>query len=231
MELAVKPRKELGKKAKNVRKTGNIPAVLYGYGVKPQSLQVESRAFQKIWQSTGESSLVLLQLEDGDTQTVLIHDVARDVLKNTPMHVDFYAVRMDRPLEAHIPITFTGESDAVKSLGGILVKVVHTLEIRALPQNLPHEISIDITRLQVFDDQLFVKDITLPEGVEALADPEQVLVLVEAPRTEEELAAMEQSSEVSLENIEITGKKEKEKEPESEIESEIASGTEKKKKE
>ncbi|TSC79736.1 MAG: large subunit ribosomal protein L25 [Parcubacteria group bacterium Gr01-1014_29] len=216
LELAVKPRKELGKKAKNVRKTGTIPAILYGYGVKPQPLQVELRAFQKVWQSTGESSLVSLQLEGGSTQTVLIYDVARDVLKDIPMHVDFYAVRMDRPLEAHIPITFTGESDAVKSLGGILVKVAHTLEIRALPQNLPHEISVDITPLHALDDQLFVKDITLPEGVEALADPEQVLVLVEAPRTEEELSAMEQPSEVSLENIEVAGKKEKEEEPESE---------------
>lgn len=216
LELAVKTRQELGKKAKHTRKKGNIPAVLYGYGIRSIPVEVESHAFEKTWKAAGETSLVSLGLEDGTRQTVLIHDVSRDVLKNTPMHVDFYAVRMDRPLEAHIPITFIGESDAVKSLGGILVKVAHTLEIRALPQNLPHEISIDITPLQAFDDQLFVKDITLPEGVKALADPEQVLVLVEAPRTEEELAAMGQPSEVSLENIEVTGKKEKEKEPESE---------------
>src|SRR3989338_8805127 len=120
---------------------------------------------------------------------------------------------MDRELEADIPLVFVAE--AVTSLGGVLVKVIHELPIRALPKDLPHEIEVDISSLRTFENQIFVKDISLPGGVELRMEPDQVIVLVEAPRSEEELAAMEQPAEVSLENIELAGKKEKETEEES----------------
>ncbi|OGZ44037.1 MAG: hypothetical protein A3J55_01240 [Candidatus Ryanbacteria bacterium RIFCSPHIGHO2_02_FULL_45_17b] len=215
LELVAKTRLELGKKAKHIRNRGSIPAVLYGYGVEPKSVEVDSRVFEKVWKAVGETSLVSLSLEDGSQKTVLIQDVSRDVLRDFPIHVDFYAVRMDRELEADIPLVFTGEAEAVKSLGGVLVKVIHELPIRALPKDLPHEIAVDISVLHAFEDQIFVKDIPLPEGVELRIEPDQVIVLVEAPRSEEELAAMEQPAEVSLENIELAGKKEKETEEES----------------
>lgn len=231
LELVVKTRTELGKKAKHVRNKGSIPAVLYGFGIQPKSVEVDARAFQKVWTVAGETSLVSLSLEDGTRQTVLIHDVSRDVLRGGPMHVDFYAVRMDRELEADIPLVFTGEAEAVKSLGGVLVKVIHELPIRALPKDLPHEISIDISALRSFEDQIFVKDIVLPEGVEVRVEPDQVIVLIEAPRTKEELAAMEQPAEVSLENIEIAGKKEKEEDEESEEGSESKTSADEEKKE
>ncbi|MEK7173452.1 MAG: 50S ribosomal protein L25 [Patescibacteria group bacterium] len=215
-QLVAQPRVERGKKAKQVRKTGHIPAVLYGYGVTPTAVQVEARAFEKTWREAGESSLVSLRVEGEGTQTVLIHDVQRDVLRGNPIHADFYAVRMDHPIEANIPLEFTGEADAIKALGGILVKVAHELEIRALPKDLPHVIQVDITPLHTLGDQIFVKDIAVPDGVEVLADGEQVVVLVEAPRTAEELAAIEQPAEVSLESIEIAGKKPKEESDEGE---------------
>jgi len=123
---------------------------------------------------------------------------------------------MDRELEADIPLVFVGEAEAVTSLGGVLVKVIHELPIRALPKDLPHEIEVDISSLRTFENQIFVKDISLPGGVELRMEPDQVIVLVEAPRSEEELAAMEQPAEVSLENIELAGKKEKEEKTESE---------------
>lgn len=231
LELAVKTRTELGKKAKRVRNKGSIPAVLYGFGIQPKSVEVDTRAFQKVWTAAGETSLVSLGLEDGTRQTALIHDVSRDVLRGGPLHVDFYAVRMDRELEADIPLVFTGEAEAVKSLGGVLVKVIHELPIRALPKDLPHEISVDISALRSFEDQIFVKDIVLPEGVEVRVEPDQVIVLIEAPRTEEELAAMEQPAEVSLENIEIAGKKEKEEESDEEAGEKIPAAPEHKEKE
>lgn len=227
MELAVKPRTELGKKVNRLRKAGVIPAVLYGYGIPSVAVQVEARAFENVWKEAGESSLISLVMDDGARQTVLINDVARDVLRGVPIHVDLYAVRMDRPIEANIPLVFVGESEAVKALGGVLVKVAHELAVRALPKDLPHEIPVDLTLLHILGDQIFVKDIALPVGAEALVEPEQVLVLVEAPRTEEELAAMEQPAEVSLENIEVAGKKEKE-EKEQEEGVETANDAEKK---
>src|SRR3989338_2745336 len=210
LELVAKTRQELGKKAKHVRNRGSIPAVLYGFGIEPTSVEVDSRGFEKVWKAAGETSLVSLNLEDGSQKTVLIQDVSRDVLRDVPIHVDFYAGRMDHELEADIPLVFIGEAEAVKSLGGVLVKVIHELPIRALPKNLPHEITVDITALRTFEDQIFVKDVPLTAGVGLRIEPDQVIVLVEAPRSEEEIAAMEQPAEVSLENIELAGKKEKE---------------------
>lgn len=209
LELAVKTRQELGKKSKRIRNKGGIPAVLYGYGTEAKPVEVESRAFEKVWKEAGETSLVSVTLDGGAKKTVLIHDVSRDVLRGVPIHIDFYAVRMDRELEADIPLMFEGEAEAVKSLGGILVKVIHELPIRALPADLPREIAVDISALRAFEDQIFVKDIVLPKGVELRIEPDQVIALVEAPRTEEELAALEQPAEVSLEDIEVAGKKEK----------------------
>jgi large subunit ribosomal protein L25 len=216
LELAVKQREKLGKKARQVRKSGAIPGILYGYGMEPSPVEVSAKEFAHVWKEAGETSLVSLMMEKGAKHSVLINDVSRDVLLGTPMHVDFYAVRLDRPIEADIPLVFIGESEAVKALNGVLVKVAYELAIRALPKDLPHEIEVDISPLKTFDDQLFVKDIPLPAGVEAMADPEQALVLVEAPRTEEELAAMEQPAEVSLEGIEVAGAKEKTDETEEE---------------
>ncbi|TSC71851.1 MAG: large subunit ribosomal protein L25 [Parcubacteria group bacterium Gr01-1014_70] len=214
LELAVKTRKELRKKAKLVLNRGSIPAILYGYGIQPKPLEVESRAFEKALKMAGETSLVSLAMDDGSRNTVLIYDVSCDVLRGVPTHIDFYAVRMDRELDADVPLVFTGEADAVKSLNGVLVKVLHKLSIRALPKDLPHEIVVDISPLVTLGDQIFVKNIQMPNGVDARMEPDQVVVLVEAPRSEEELAAMEQPAEVSLENIEIAGKKEKEVETE-----------------
>src|SRR3989338_5006035 len=114
---------------------------------------------------------------------------------------------MDHELEADIPLVFSGEAEAVKSLNGVLVKVIHELPIRALPKDLPHEITVDISSLRTFENQILVKDLALPPGVEMRIELEQMIAFVEAPRTEEELAAMEQPAEVSLEHIEVAGKK------------------------
>ena len=224
----MKTRREIGKKAKLLRNKGYVPAVLYGYGIKSAPVAVETIPFEKVWKEAGETSLVSLQLEDGSRRTVLIHDVSRDILRGNPLHADFYAVRMDRVLEADIPLVFTGEADAVKTLNGVLVKVIHELPIQALPKDLPHEISVDISALRTFEDQIFVRDIPLPEGVELRVEPDQVVALVEAPRTEEELAALEQPAEVSLENIELAGEKEKEAATEGEAAEEGAALVEKK---
>lgn len=213
VELAAKPRRELGKKAKRVRKTGYIPAVLYGYKVASQPVAVEARAFEKVLRKAGESSLVSLAIEGGETKDVLIHNIGFHPLTGVPEHVDFYAVRMDKPIEADITLEFIGESEAEKALGGILIKVMHEVRVRALPKNLPPELPVDISGLKAFEDRVFARDILLPEGVELLTDQESVVVLVESPRSEAEIEALEQApGVVNLEGIEVAGKKEKEKE-------------------
>ncbi len=221
IEIAAKPREALGKKAKQVRATGEIPAVLYGYKVEATPLRVDARAFEKVLAEAGESTLLSLHVENGGAHNVLIHDIAHDSLKGNPTHVDFYAVRMDRPIEAAVRLAFEGESEAVKALGGVLIKVLQEVHMRALPKDLPHEIVVDISPLQALEDQVLIKDLSVPAGVEILAEEDQVVALVEPPRTEEEMAALDEVTAPSLEDIEVAGKKEKEEEENAEAEPKV----------
>lgn len=198
--LSAKPRTELGRKVSRLRKAGFLPAVLYGEGVASQPISILSKEFEKVYNEAGESTIIQLDV-DGKPYNVLIHDLAHDPLKGNPTHADFYAVRMDKEISVTVPIVFIGESPAVKNEAGILVKVAQELEVEALPQNLPHELTVDISNLQTLESKLFVKDITLPKGVKVLAEPEDVIVVVETPRSEEELLALKETPTTELKEV------------------------------
>ena len=219
-ELIAKTREELGRKSHLVRKSGSIPAILYGYETNPKPLSVDSRVFEKALKEAGESSIVTLTVEGDKTYNVLIQDVALDPISDNPIHVDFYAVRMDKPIEATVVLSFVGESEAVRALGGVLVRVIQEVEVRALPKDLPHEIEVSIKSLHTFGTQILIKDVLAPTGVEILVGDDQVVALVEAPRTEEELAALDEApTDTSIENIEVAGKKPEDSDEESPEES------------
>ncbi len=223
MELKAELRTMKGKQVKTLRKKGVLPAVLYGEGIPTESLSIAYKDFEKAWKAVGESSLLRLDLL-GKTHNVLIHDIAFDPLKNTFLHADFYAVRMDRVIRTHVPLEFVGESPAVKNEGGILVKVLHELEAEALPKDLPRTLQVDISKLHLLDARLAVKDISLPQGVKIITDEHEVIALIERPRSDEELAALSQApvapevaevkteQEVKRETKEVLADTEKEKE-------------------
>lgn len=192
LELKATSRKVSGKQVKTLRQKGILPVVLYGEGLKTESLSVSYKEFEKAWKAVGESQILHLDLE-GKAHNVLIHDMTIDPMKGTFMHADFYAVRMDRVLRVRVPLEFVGESPAVKNDGGILVKVLHELEVEALPKDLPRELQADISKLSAFEARLTVKYIPLSEGVKVVADENEVIALIERPRSEEELAALSQA--------------------------------------
>jgi len=207
LELQTEKREIFGKKLKPFRKQGKLPAVLYGPKEKSQPLFVSLKDFKKLWKEAGESTVIQLNLEKSRKE-VLIQEVAVDPIKDEPVHVDFYAVQMDKPIQAAIALEFSGISPAVKNLGGVLVKVMHEIEVEALPKNLPHELVVEISKLEKFEDKILAKDIILPEGVKLIANPEEVIALVEEPREEEIAPAAEEK--ISFEEIEVAGAKEKE---------------------
>ncbi|MDP2656266.1 MAG: 50S ribosomal protein L25 [bacterium] len=220
--LLAQQRTIVGKKLKSLRVQKLIPAVLYGREVATQMLSVPVVAFDKTYNKAGESALVDLDIEGGETLKVLIHDVARDPVKGTVQHVDFYQVNMKEELTTEIPLVFVGESKAVKELGGTLVKSIEELEVRCLPSDLVHEITVDISSLITFEDVLKVKDVILPSGMAVLSDIDDVLVSVDEPATDEELAALEEKpvEDVGAVEIEEKGKEKDEKEGEGEKEEE-----------
>ncbi len=209
LELIAKLRQETGRgKNDQVRKQGFIPAILYGHRVENLPLLVDQLAFERAYQEAGESTLIKLKIEGGEEKgkkerVVLIYEVANDPVSDKAIHVDFYQVKMDQAISVEVPLNFVGESDAIKSLGGVLVKNLQTIEIEALPEDLIHEIKVDISVLKSFEDGIRVKDLKLPDKVKATADPEESVALVLPPRTQEELTGLEETPVEKTEEVKV----------------------------
>jgi len=179
-------------------------------------ISVPSILFTKILKVAGESSTIVLEIA-GDKETdkptkvdVLIHDLQVDPLKGFPVHVDFLAIDMNKAIEVSIPLEFVGLAKAEKDGLGALVKALHEIEIEALPKDLPHSITVDVTGLATLEDQIHAKDLILPKGVTLITDGDEVVALVTAAKEEvEEVAAP-----VDLASIEVEKKGKKEEEPE-----------------
>ncbi len=194
ISLDAKTRLVIGKKVKSLRENGVIPAVLYGHNTKPQSLEIKTTDFNKAYDEAGTSTLVDLKIDDGKSTKVLTHEPQVHPVTGETMHVDFYSVRMDEKLQTEIPLEFIGESDAVKNEDGTLITNRDNIEIECLPSDLIPHYDIDISALKTFDDQITVADIKLPSTIEILTDPEEVIAFVEPPRSDEELAELEESA-------------------------------------
>jgi len=210
LSLSTKIRKEFGKKVKALRKKGVLPGILYGPKLKEAlPLELGERKFKKVYKEAGESSLVSLEI-DGKKIPVLIHEVARDPLTEKPIHVDFYQPELKEEVEVLVPLVFEGISPAVKDLGGTLIKNISEIRIKAKPQNLPHEIKIDIQSLKTFEDSILIKDLKLPEGVKISRNPEEIVVSISPPeKVEEELV---KPIEEKVEEVEKVEKEKKEEE-------------------
>ncbi len=182
-------REVTGKRVKTLRTAGKLPAVLYGHNVENQQLEINEREFVKAFKTAGESTIINLMV-DGKTQPVLIHDVQNHYLNDQPIHVDFYAVNMTEKLKVRIPIHFIGESPAVKALGGTLVKNLSEVEVECLPADLPQAFEVDISVLNTFEDAVRLSDLKVGSKVEIIGNLEEQIANVVPPRSEEEMAAL-----------------------------------------
>ena len=203
LSLSAKIRKELGKKAKILRKKGILPGVLYGPKMKTAtSIEINLKEFEKIYKAAGESSLISLEV-DNKKFLVLIHEMARDPLTNKPIHIDFYQPSLEKEVAVTLPLVFEGEALAVKDSGGTLVKNISEIEVKALPQNLPHEIKVNIENLKTFADNILIKDLKLPEGVKVQRKAKEIVAHVLAPvKVEEELVKPIEEKVEEVEKVE-----------------------------
>ena len=214
LELKSEKRNILGKKVKTLRDKGLVPAVVYGGKDSGLSITVNAKEFNKIFKMAGETTLIKLFIDD-KPKNVLIYDTARDPMTNEIKHVDFYEVKMDEKIIKKVPLNFVGSSPAVNELGGVLVKAMQELEVRALPADLPHEIQVDISNLKTFDDNILIQDVNLPKNIEALENIETSVASIIPPRSEAELEALSGAVEEKVEEIKVeTEEKAKEREEE-----------------
>lgn len=193
MTLEASARTALGRRAKTLRKENLIPAVMYGHGVESRTISVPFQTFRKVLAQAGTSSLVDVVIDGASPVKAIIKDIQMNPLTMSPIHIDFHQVNMNEKMTANVPLSFEGDSLAVKALGGTLVKSLDHVEVECLPADLPHEIVVDISQLNTFDDKITVGGLVLPKGVEVLNEVEAMVAFVEAPLTEDELKKLEES--------------------------------------
>ena len=189
-----------------VRAAGKLAAVFYGPKAPTTPISINEADFIRVFKQAGESSIVTLT-GLGEDHDALIHDIDRDPVSGKIRHADFYVIEKGKKVTVNVPLEFTGVSAAVKDLGGNLIKVLHELEIEAMPKDLPHSLEVDISPLATFDDQIHARDIKLPAGVSLITDADEVIVLAAAAKEEvEEVVA------VNVADIELSEKKGKKEE-------------------
>jgi large subunit ribosomal protein L25 len=204
--LTATKREETGKRVKRLLTDGTLPAVVYGPKQEAMTIALSSREFEKVLRDAGESSVVELA-GLGSPMQVLIHEVDLDPVTSVPRHVDLYAIEKGAKVEVALPLEFIGESAAVKA-GASLVKVIHELEVEADPSKLPQNIEVDLTKLAAVGDQIHVRDLAIPAGVEVKVDADQVVALIQEVKVEEEAPVA--TVDMSAIEVEQKGKVEEE---------------------
>jgi len=195
-------------KPEELRAEGKIPGVLYGSEIESVPFEVERKAFEKLFNEAGESSLIDFKIEGSNDEPtkVLIQAVQYDPVKQVPIHFDLRQIKMGVEMHATIDINFIGESQAVKE-GGTLNMAMDSLDIKCLPKDLVSEVDVDISALVTFEDAIHVKDIKLPAGITVVENPDNLVAKVAAPLTEDQLKAMDEVQAPSVAEIEVEGDK------------------------
>lgn len=189
--LSAKPRQLHGHAVKKLRREGILPGVVYGNRRESQTIQLDAREFEQLRRHAGRNVLVDLQLDGGRAQPVLLHGVQEHPLTRRPLHVDLLAVNLREERTVDVPVALVGESEAVERMGGVLLHLRDAVQVRALPDDLPSVVELDISALSDFEAVLHVSDLTLPAGATLLTDPAEPLARVQPPRVEEPRAVEE----------------------------------------
>jgi large subunit ribosomal protein L25 len=210
MELTVQKR-DKSQNPHTLRRSGILPAVVYGRAEESTPIAVDAKTFGKIFKEAGESTIITLK-GLGEDKQALIHEVAFDPVNDQPVHADFYAIQKGQKVTVSVPFEFEGVSAAVKDLGGILTKVMHDLEMTIEPADLPQYISVDISKLATLEDQIKISDLSLPKSAELSIDLDEVVAMISVAKDEpiEETPMDISAIETSVER----GKKEEEGEGE-----------------
>ncbi|MBI4594546.1 MAG: 50S ribosomal protein L25 [Candidatus Rokubacteria bacterium] len=214
-ELTITRRQGTGKQlAKRLRRSGIVPAVLYG-GAQAEPVTVDPRAVLRIIHGhEGSTQLLTLHFEgeSAGSRMAIIRDLQFDPVTEDLLHVDLQEVTADRAITVRVAVHPVGEAAGVKDQKGILNIVLHEIEVSCLPQNIPARIDADVTALMI-GDVLTIADLRAPEGVRVLNDPAQAVVTVAPPMAEEVVAPAAAAVAAPAEPEVLTERKPKEEEP------------------
>jgi len=200
--VTIRPRAVTGKKVARLRRAGVLPGVVYGGHKDSTPVETDLKEFERGYRRWGTTTLLTLTGLDAE-QPALIHEVSRSTLTGKLLHVDFQRVSLTEKVHAAVPIHFAGESPAVKG-GGVLVHAISEVQVEAFPQDIPHNIEVDLTTLLEIDDSIYIRDLRYDSTkFKILDDEDELIVRVVPVRIEEEptpaAAAVPAEGEVAAE--------------------------------
>lgn len=196
--MEAQKRNRIGKKVKQLRADGKLPAVIYGRELEGLPITLNLREVTRILRNVTSSTLVTLDV-DGEEYLTLLRERQRDVLKGNWLHLDFLAVSRTEKIRASVSIVLEGEAPALKNFDALLVTSMDQVEVDALATDLPEFITVDVSGLEEIGNSIAVADLQLGDGVDVLNDPEDVLVVVSAQTAEIEEEVDEEGLEEDLE--------------------------------
>ena len=185
--LKVENRDITGRKVKQLRAEGIMPANIFGKDIQSRSIKVDRSAFSKIYAEAGETGIIELQL-DKEKVPVLVANVQTHPVTEEPLHVDFRQVNMKEKIEAQVPVELIGEAPAVKDGLGIAVQQTDEITVEALPTDLPENYQVDISGLSEIGASITVAELPKSDKVTILDEAEKVIVMIEEVPEEEEVA-------------------------------------------
>lgn len=175
--LQASPRTLFGKKVRKMRKSGTIPANIFGKDFKSQAISLAPRDFSAAYKEAGQTGLMYVEL-DGKSIPTILSDIQYHPSEDSILHVDLRKVDLKQKIEAEVPIKFVGESVAVAQKNGVLITQMDHIRVEALPTNIPHHIEIDISILQDIGNEIKVSSLPKSDAYEILDEPERTIVSV-----------------------------------------------------
>jgi len=222
-KLKVRKRTLIGKRVKTLRQDGRLPGVLYGAGIESVPIELDVREASRLLSRASGSTLIELDL-DNELHSVLVRATQRDVIRGNYLHVDFLKVAMDIRIRAEVPIELIGEAPAAEAAGVVLLTGVTTVEVEALPADLPDRITVNLEVLENLEDSIAVADLIIGENVTMLTESEELIArpIYQAEEVIEEVVEEEELEEL-LEGEEEAGDEEEGADEAAEAESQEAS--------
>ena len=193
--LTATRRTEIGKHVAQLRKSGRIPAVIFGHGLDSIPVSLDLHEFEHIRRTAHANTIIELKIDGKDVHKVLVHGVQVDPRHRKLLHVDLFELKSGEEVTVEIILHTTGESYAVARLGGTLLHNIDRIKVRALPENLPDSIEFSIEGLDDFEKSIHLRDLPMPDGVTLLSDPDEVVAKVAAPHVIEEPVVAEVAEE------------------------------------
>lgn len=188
LELTLDAREAQGKANKRLRREGIVPGVVYGKGEGSTNVQVDAKTFETLYRAAGRTSVVKFRLPGASrASSGFIKSVQRHPLTRQALHVDYYLVNLNVEMEVDVPLVFVGDAPAVEETGGTLLHNLSSVHVKALPNDIPHEITVDVSTLTSLDVAIHVADLNLNRDlVHVLTDGETLVATVVPPRVEVE---------------------------------------------